>query len=53
MHGQMPISLDEKLVNIEQSYHWLKYGDIKGGTESTIVAAKTKLLVQTILKIKS
>jgi hypothetical protein len=28
MHGQMPRSLDEKLVDIEQSYRWLKYGDI-------------------------
>jgi hypothetical protein len=25
MHGQMPRSLDEKLVDIEQSYRWLKY----------------------------
>ena len=25
--------------NIEQSYPWLKFGDIKGETESTIVAA--------------
>ena len=28
MHGQLPRSLDEKLVDIEQSYRWLKYGDI-------------------------
>jgi hypothetical protein len=36
MHGQLPRSLDEKLLDIEQSYRWLKYGDIKGGTESTV-----------------
>ena len=39
MHGQLPHSLDEKLVDTEQSYRWLKSGDIKGETEITIVAA--------------
>ena len=39
MHGQLPRNLDEKLVDIEHSYHWLKSGDIKGETESTIKAA--------------
>jgi hypothetical protein len=39
MHGQIPRSLDEKLVDKEQSYRWLKFGDIKGESESTIVAA--------------
>ena len=29
MHGQFPRNLDEKLVDIEQSYRWLKSGDIK------------------------
>jgi hypothetical protein len=40
VHRQFPRSLDEKLVDKEQSYRWLKLGDIKGETESTIVAAK-------------
>jgi hypothetical protein len=40
MHGQLPCNLDEKLVDIEQSYHWLKSGDIKGKTENTIVGAQ-------------
>jgi hypothetical protein len=40
MHGQFPRSLDEKLVDKEQSYRWLKFGDIKRETESTIVAAQ-------------
>ena len=40
IHGQLPRNLDEKLVDIEQSYRWLKSGDIKGETESTIVAAQ-------------
>jgi len=33
-------TIDEKLVDIEQSYRWLKSRDIKGETESTIVAAQ-------------
>jgi len=37
MNGQLPRNLDEKLVDTEQSYHWLKSGDIEGETESTIV----------------
>ena len=40
MHGQLPRNLDEMLVDIEQSYRWLNSGDIKGETESTIVAAQ-------------
>jgi hypothetical protein len=40
MHGQLPRSLDEELVDSEQSYRWLKYGDVKGETENTIVAAQ-------------
>ena len=40
MHGKLPRNLDEKLVDIEQPYRWLKSGDIKGETESTIVAAQ-------------
>jgi len=39
MHGQLPRSLDEKLVDIEQSYRWLNYGNIKAEAESTIVVA--------------
>jgi len=35
MHGQLPRNLDEKLVDIEQSFRWLKSGDIKGEIEST------------------
>jgi hypothetical protein len=40
MHGQLPSVLDEKLVDIEQSHHWLKSGDIKGETEITTVATQ-------------
>ena len=44
MHGQLPRNLDEKLVDIEQSYRWLKSGDIKEETESTIVAAQDQAI---------
>ena len=48
----MPHSLDEKLVDIEQSYRWLKYGDIKGETESTIVAAQDQAISTNYFKNK-
>ena len=44
MHGQFPRNLEEKLVEIEQSYRWLKSGDIKGETESTIVATQDQAI---------
>ena len=40
----MPRNLDEKLVDIEQSYRWLKSGDIKGETESKILTAKDQAI---------
>jgi hypothetical protein len=52
MHGQSPRSLDEKLVDKEQSYWCLKFGDIKGETESTIVAAQDEASAQTTLREK-
>jgi len=52
MHGQLSRSLDEKLVDNEQSYRWLKYGDIKGETESTIVAAQDKAISTNYFKNK-
>jgi hypothetical protein len=55
MLGQLPRNLDEKLVDIEQSYRWLKSGDIKGETGNTLVAAQhqaisTNYFKNTILK---
>jgi hypothetical protein len=52
MHGQFPHSLDEKLVDKEQSYQWLKFGDIKGETESTIVAAQDQAVSTNYFKRK-
>ena len=39
-HGQVPCNLDEKLGDNEQSYRWLKSGDINVETERTLVAAQ-------------
>ena len=52
MHGQLPCNIDEKLVDIEQSYHWLKSGDIKGETESTIVTAQDQAISTNYFKYK-
>ena len=41
---QLLRNLDEKLVDIEQSYRWLKSGNIKGETESTIVSAQDQAI---------
>ena len=48
----MPRNLDETLVDIEQSYRWLKSGDIKGETESTIVAAQDQAISTNYFKKK-
>ena len=52
MHGQLSRNLDEKLVDIEQSYRWLKSGDIKGETESTIVATQDQAISTNYFKNK-
>jgi len=50
MPKQFPHSLDEKLVDKEQFYQWLKFGDIKGETESTMVAQDQALSTKCIKK---
>jgi len=52
MHGQLPCNLDESLVDTEQSYRWLKSGDIKGETESTIVTAQDQAISTNSFKNK-
>jgi hypothetical protein len=52
MYGQFPRRLDEKLVDKEQSYRWLKYGDIKGETESTTVADQDQAISTNYFKRK-
>jgi hypothetical protein len=38
--------------NREQSYRWLKFGDIKGETESVILAAQDQAISTNYLKKK-
>ena len=52
MHGQLQHNLDEKLVDNEQSYQWLKFGDIRGETESTIVAPQDQAVSTNYFKNK-
>jgi hypothetical protein len=52
MHGQFPHSLDEKLVDNEQSYRWLKFGNTKGEPESAIVAAQDQAITTNYFKNK-
>jgi hypothetical protein len=52
LHGQFPRSLDERLINKEQSYQWLKFGDIKGETESVIMAAQDQAISTNYFKKK-
>jgi len=52
MYGQSPRNLDERLVDIEQSYRWLKSGDINGETESTIVATQGQAISTNYFKNK-
>jgi hypothetical protein len=51
MHGQFPHSLDEKLVDKEQSNRWLKFGIIKGEIESTTVTAQDQAIGTNYFKI--
>jgi hypothetical protein len=39
-------------VDIEQSHSWLKFGDVKGKTESTIVAAQDQEISKNYFKNK-
>ena len=52
IHGKLPRNLDEKLVDIEQPYRWLKSGDIKGETESTVMAAEDQAIRTNYFKNK-
>ena len=43
---------DENQVDNEQSYTWLKFGDIKAETENTIVAARNQAINKNYFKNK-
>jgi hypothetical protein len=52
MRGQFPRSLDDMLVDKEQTYRWLKIGDIEGETESLIVVVQDQALGTNYFKRK-
>jgi len=53
MYGQLPRNLEEKLEDNKESYRWLKFGDIKGETESIIVAAQCQAISTNYFKYES
>jgi hypothetical protein len=53
MHGLLPRNLDEKPMDIEQSYRKLNSGYVKGETESTIVAAQNQATSTNYFKNKT
>jgi hypothetical protein len=52
LHGQFKRSLDKGLIDKEQSYRWMKFGDIKGETESVIMAAQDQAVSTNYFKKK-
>jgi len=52
MQVQFPRYLEEKLVDNEQSYRRLKFGDVEGETGSATVAAEGQAIFKDSLKIK-
>jgi len=54
MHGLFPLTVGkgEKMVENEESSRWLKFGDIKGETESKIVAVPGQAISKNYIKNK-
>ena len=48
----MPRSLDEQVLSQEQSYRWLKFGDVKRETGSRLVAAQYQAFSTNCLESK-
>jgi hypothetical protein len=46
------LSIEEKLVDKENSYRWLKFGGTEEGTENTVVAAQDQALAKNHFKKK-
>ncbi|KAF2882012.1 hypothetical protein ILUMI_24160 [Ignelater luminosus] len=44
MHGQYPRAVQEYLIDKEQTYRWLRKGELKGETESLIIAAQDETI---------
>jgi hypothetical protein len=52
LHGHFPRSFDEGLINKEQSYRCTNFRDIKGETESAIMAAHDQAISTNYFKEK-
>ena len=46
----MPRNLEEKLVDNDDSYRWVKFGDFEGEAKSTIVVAQDQAISRGQLK---
>ncbi|KAF2889734.1 hypothetical protein ILUMI_16438 [Ignelater luminosus] len=44
MQGQYPRAVQEHLIDKEQTYEWLHKGELKGETESLIIAAQDQAI---------
>ena len=44
MHGKFPKYLQEDHVDVEMSFQWMKYTELKGETEGLITAAQDQAL---------
>jgi len=45
MHGQYIVSVDRQLIGAEDTLLWLLRGELKGETESEIMAAQDQVLL--------
>jgi hypothetical protein len=52
MHKKFPRNLEEKLVDNEESYRWLQFGDNQRERESTIGAAQDQVISKNYFKNK-
>jgi hypothetical protein len=44
IYGKFPLNLHEKQVDKEQSYGWLKFIDVTGDIEGTVVATTGQVI---------
>lgn len=52
MHGQYAREMSEETVNRESTFSWLKDGDLKGETESLIVAAQDQAITTNYIRAR-
>jgi hypothetical protein len=51
-HGQYIRSIDRQFISQEDTFLWLSRGDLKGGSESKIIATQDQAFKPTILRQK-